>query len=119
MAGEFIFRFPDMEPVIKEAQKNKCQLMLVKDQGLYFMPQKGERNAKGRIVNIAYAEGFNPDKVEFENWYDTLRDEIGGSDFAEYFDSSATAFGVALEEKLDIKVVITETDLTLDIIEKP
>lgn len=118
MAGEFIFRFPDMEPVIKEAQKNKCQLILVKDQGLYFMPQEGERNASGRYVNIAYAEGFNPDKVEFDSWYDTLRDAIGGDDFGEYFDSSANIFQVVLKERLDLKATITETHVILDVIEK-
>lgn len=118
MAGTFIFRFKDMKPVIKEAQKNKCKLILVKDQGLYFMPEVGERDANGRYINIAYAEGFNPDKVEFDDWYDALVDGAGGDDFGEYMDSSAEVFTYALKQKLDIKVIFTETHYVVDVIEK-
>lgn len=41
------FRGKDLRPVLNEAIANKCKIILVKDQGVYFLAERGERRADG------------------------------------------------------------------------
>lgn len=40
---------------------NQCRAILVKDHGVYFLAERGERRPDGRQKTIAYAAGCNPD----------------------------------------------------------
>lgn len=55
------FKGSDLRPVLAEAVVNQCRVILVKDQGVYFLAERGERRPDGRQKLIAYALGCNPD----------------------------------------------------------
>jgi hypothetical protein len=72
-----------------EEETPQPALFFVHDQGVYVMsngqpadlvedPQYG-----GQRNYVAYAEGCNPNIGEFDDWYGTSRDLVGGDDFAE------------------------------------
>ena len=55
------FKGTELRPVLAEAAANQCRVILVKDQGVYFMAEHGESRPDGRRKTIAYAVGCNPD----------------------------------------------------------
>ncbi|KOA96306.1 hypothetical protein AE921_20475, partial [Xanthomonas arboricola] len=91
------FKGSDLRPVLTEAIANQCRVILVKDQGVYFLAEHGERRPGGRVKLLAYAVGCNPDTDPFDNWWELARDELGGDDFAEYFDPKDGVFRAALK----------------------
>ncbi|EBC2122739.1 DUF3085 domain-containing protein [Salmonella enterica] len=76
------FSAKDLKPVLQEARKNHCGVVLVKDHGVYIMSEIGELTSRGR--KVAYAKGCHPDKDEA--WWETARAEVGGDDFCETID---------------------------------
>ncbi|KFK91753.1 DUF3085 domain-containing protein [Serratia sp. Ag2] len=108
-----LFKGSDLKPVIAEALANQCQLILVKDQGVYWLSQKGERLPSGRQKHIAYAVGCNPDVDPFDNWWEVARAEFGGDDFGEWFDSTDALFKRILHDGWDLEVSATSTEITL------
>ncbi len=53
------FKGADLRPVLTEAEANKCRVVLVKDHGVYFLAERGERTPEGRQKLLAYAIGCN------------------------------------------------------------
>ena len=100
----FVFNAKDLIPVINEARKKKCPILLVKDQGVYFISEKRDQNPDEKCKNIAYAQGCNPDVDDFDNWWNKARNELGGDDFAQSFDSGAKCFSFVLQKKCDLYV---------------
>jgi hypothetical protein len=49
------FKGTELRPVLAEAVANQCRVILVKDQGVYFLAERGERRPDGRQKTIAYA----------------------------------------------------------------
>lgn len=43
-----LFKGSDLKPVLAEAIANQCSIVLVKDQGVYWLAERGERQANGR-----------------------------------------------------------------------
>src|SRR3546814_3248859 len=62
------FKGTELRPVLAEAVANQCRVILVKDQGVYFLAECGERRPDGRQKAIAYAAGCNPDVDAFDYW---------------------------------------------------
>ena len=62
------FKGTELRPVLAEAVANQCRVILVKDQGVYFLAERGERRPDGRQKTIAYAAGCNPDVDAFDDW---------------------------------------------------
>jgi len=108
------FKNADIRPVLAEAQSNQCSLLLVKDQGVYFMSERGERRPDKRRKLIAYAVGCNPDVDPFESWWDLGRDELGGDDFAETFSPKGRVFQHILNSNDDLKLSANPTTLYLE-----
>ena len=108
-----MFHAAELAPVILEAHRNQCPLLLVKDNGLYFMAEKGELNPDTGRRLVAYAEGFDPDKADFDDWYDTLRDICGGDDFAETIESDTPLMNLVLNMHVNIRVEFTEQTLAI------
>jgi hypothetical protein len=108
------FRGSDLRPVLNEAKENRCHVILVKDLGVYFMSERGERDANGRYIRIAYAVGCNPDVDEFDSWWSLSRTELGGDDIGEYFDVREKVFGRILRGTEDLIVRATRDHLTLE-----
>jgi hypothetical protein len=57
-------------------------LQFVHDQGLYLMSNGIPGEPIGE--NVVYAEGFDPSKVEFDQWWEGARAVVGGDDFVEF-----------------------------------
>ena len=108
-----IFTAAALRPVIQEARHHQCPLMLVKDSGLYFMAEKGDLNPDSGRRLVAYAEGFDPDKADFDEWYDTLRAICGGDDFAETIDSGTSLMSLVLDMDVNLRVEFTEHSFTI------
>ena len=44
------FKGADLRPVLAEAIANQCRVILVKDHGVYFLAERGERRSDGGII---------------------------------------------------------------------
>ncbi|CAJ3214790.1 DUF3085 domain-containing protein [Burkholderia pseudomallei] len=108
------FTAEDLRPVLLEARAHHCRVVLVKDQGVYFLSEDGARLPTGRREHVAYAVGFNAERDDFEQWYDRARHELGGDDFAEYFDSDNPLFSQVIDNRFDLVVRATQTQLILE-----
>jgi Protein of unknown function (DUF3085) len=108
------FKGSELRPVLAEAKTNNCPILLVKDQGVYFMSDRGERRADGRQKLLAYAIGCNPDVDDFEQWWNLARIELGGDDFGESFDINDPLFSRLLGGNEDLVVRATKTRLYLE-----
>lgn len=108
-----IFKAAALRPVIQEAIQNQCPLLLVKDSGLYFMAEKGELNPDTGRRLVAYADGFDPDKTDFDHWYPSLRAICGGDDFAETIESDTSLMQLVLNMHVNIRVAFTAHSLTI------
>ena len=51
------FKGADLRPVLTEAIANQCRIVLVKDQGVYLLAERGARRPDGRQQLLAYAVG--------------------------------------------------------------
>lgn len=112
------FKNADLRPVLAEAAANQCRIVLVKDQGVYFLAEQGERLPEnGRQKLIAYAVGCNPDVDPFDHWWEQARIELGGDDFAEYFDPQDRVFARIQSSEDDLELTATETHLSLQAVD--
>jgi hypothetical protein len=109
------FTAADLHPVLSEARANGCRIILVKDQGVYMMSEKGARNPDGRQRHLAYAVGCNPDVDDFDQWYERAHAELGGDDFAEYFDVGSLLFCSILDAGADLLIRATRKYLYLEV----
>jgi hypothetical protein len=108
-----LFKGTELRPVLAEAVANQCRVILVKDQGVYFLAERGERRLDGRQKLIAYAVGCNPDVDPFDDWWELARIEFGGDDFGEYLDPQESVFARILHSEDDLGVSATATHLSL------
>ncbi|WP_057725611.1 DUF3085 domain-containing protein [Pseudomonas orientalis] len=99
--------------MLAEAIANQCSIILVKDQGVYWLAERGERQANGRQKLIAYAVGCNPDVDAFDDWWALARNELGDDDFGEHFDPQSEAFTRIVNGEDDLELAATATHLTL------
>jgi hypothetical protein len=108
------FKGNDLRPVLAEAKANRSRVILVKDQGVYFMSDKGENNAEGRRKLLAYAVGCNPEVDDFDQWWDLARNELGGDDFGEFLNVNEPVFTRILESDDDLLIHATPSELHLE-----
>lgn len=108
------FRNADLRPVLAEAVANKCGISLAKDEGVYFIADRGERTPEGRCKLIAYAVDCNPDVDPFDTWWETARAELGGDDFVERFNVQDGVFQHILNSVDDLQISATETHLSIE-----
>lgn len=111
------FKNADLRPVLAEAAANQCRVVLVKDQGVYFLAERGERRPDGRQKLIAYAVDCHPDTDPFDAWWERARVELGGDDFAEHFDPQDGVFVRIRSSEDDLELSATETHLSLQPVE--
>lgn len=107
------FKGTDLRPVLSEAIANRCRVILVKDQGVYFLAEHGAHHPNGSQVLVAYAVGCNPDTDPFDDWWELARSELGGDDFGEFFDSKSTVFARILHSDDDLELSATDTHLSV------
>ncbi|KMW74171.1 hypothetical protein TI10_08130 [Photorhabdus luminescens subsp. luminescens] len=102
-----LFKAKDLKPVLQEAIAHQCDVLLVKDQGIYIMSDIGSMQ-NGKYL-VAYACGYHPEKDE--GWYERAREESGGDDFAEKLGFSISTLNRLLNDKCDLKVALTATQI--------
>ena len=107
------FKGSDLRPVLAEAVSNQCQVILVKDHGVYFMAERGERLPNGSQRTLAYAVGCNPGVDPFDDWWALAHAECGGDDFGEFFDVKDGVFSRILNSEDDLEVTPTATRVSL------
>lgn len=107
------FKGADLRSVLVEALANKCRVVLVKNDGVYWFSERGERLTRDRPKLLAYAIGCNPDIDPINDWYDLACAELGGGDFAEPFHLNHGVFSRILDSHDDLELVATATQLTL------
>lgn len=112
-----LFKGSDLRPVLAEAIANQCRVILVKDQGVYWLAEHGERRPDGRQKLIAYAIGCNPDVDPFDDWWELARTELGGDDFGEHFELNERVFTRILNSEDDLQLSATPTHLTLQAVD--
>lgn len=110
------FKGADLRPVLAEAEAKKCRVVLVKDHGVYFLAEHGERTPEGRQKLLAYAIGCNPEIDPFDNWWEIARTELGGDDFAEHFELRDSVFTRILSSEDDLELSATSTQLFLQVV---
>ena len=110
------FKGADLRPVLAEAVANQCRVILVKDQGVYFLAERGERRPDGRQKIIAYAVGCNPDVDPFDDWWTLANAEFGGDDFGEFLEAQDGVFARILHSEDDLEVSATATHLSLQVV---
>ncbi|ASN01339.1 DUF3085 domain-containing protein [Xanthomonas citri] len=108
------FKGADLRPVLAEAAAKKCRVILVKDQGVYFLSEHGERTPEGRQKLLAYAVGCNPDIDPFDDWWDLALTELGGDDFAEFFELQDGVFSRILTSNDDLELSATPTHMSFE-----
>lgn len=108
------FKGADLRPVLAEAAAKKCRIILVKDHGVYFLSEHGERTPEGRQKLLAYAVGCNPDIDPFDDWWELARTELGGDDFAEFLEPQDGVFKRILNSEDDLELSATPTHLSLE-----
>ena len=109
------FKGSDLRPVLAEAVANQCRVVLAKDQGVYFLAERGERRPDGRMKLLAYAVGCNPDTDPFDDWWELAHAELGGDDFGEFFDSKEGVFAGILHSTDDLMLSASTTHLSLKV----
>lgn len=107
------FKGADLRPVLAEAVANQCQIILAKDQGVYFLAERGERTPEGSQKLLAYAIGCNPNIDPFDGWWELAHRELGGDDFGEFFDPKEGVLAHILNSEDNLEVSATSTHLTL------
>ncbi|WP_409364573.1 DUF3085 domain-containing protein [Burkholderia sp. Bp9012] len=110
------FKNADMRRVLVDALAKQCEIFLVKDRGVYFMPARGERLPNGSTKHLAYAVGCNPAIDPFEQWYDLAHREMGGDDSAESFDPTSALFTRILTGRDDLVVSATIDEFVLELV---
>ena len=107
------FSSSDLHHVLAEAIANDCRVILVKDHGVYFMSERGERRPDGHRKRIAYALGCNPYVDDFDAWWPLANAECGGDDFGECLDPRAGIFTLILRGGHDLTMSFSATHFSL------
>lgn len=107
---EFIAQ--DIITVINEAQKNKCDIFVAKDHGVYLMSEKCDFSKElGRRKNLAFAKGCNP--YVDEDWYDLAESEAGGDDFFELISANDPIMEKICERECSLFISFAEDGFSL------
>jgi hypothetical protein len=87
-------------------------LLFVHDRGVYLMSNGIPRDSEGVSSgsHVAYAEGCSPNVDDFDDWYGTSRDLVGGDDFVEVIPINAEHLA-ACDEYAEFEVVLSESAL--------
>jgi hypothetical protein len=79
--------FASWDDLVQEAKASgfspEPALQFVKDQGIYLMSNGSPQFDADDPNRVIYAEGFDPSKNEFGEWWEGAREIVGGDDFVE------------------------------------
>ncbi|EAO9608726.1 DUF3085 domain-containing protein [Salmonella enterica] len=78
-----------------------------------MMSEEGATDETGRHLILSYAEGFNPEQRDFDEWYYELHDTCGGDDFGETISAPNMVFHRVLQYREDLEVAFTPTQYAM------
>ncbi|EBD3740136.1 DUF3085 domain-containing protein [Salmonella enterica] len=78
-----------------------------------MMSEEGATDETGRHLILSYAEGFNPEQRDFDEWYYELHDTCGGDDFGETISAPNMVFHRVLQYREDLEVALTPTQYAM------
>jgi len=110
------FKGSDLRLVLAEAVANQCDMVLAKNQGVYFLAEHGERRPDGRAKLLAYAIGCNPETDPLDDWCELARSELGSDDFRWHFDPDHEVFAHILDSTDDLMLSVAGVLLILEAI---
>lgn len=123
--GAPIDGWPDSKNV--DTTKVPAGLWLVGDQGVYLMSNgtPGDRisvegdGGPGRERHfVAYAAECNPDKLEFDDWWDAKNRIFGGDDGSDYLPLSMFEKVLGLDDDAKVKIKLTASKISV-VIDEP
>ena len=102
-----------------EEKRARAKLVLVKDRGIYLMSSGRDNIPEGGKIPVAYAEGFDPERVGDDGeLHDRCRAAVGGDDFCE--EVPLSWLDVAQEHKSpDFRIRVTRDQFALQVPPKP
>ena len=83
---------------------------LVGDEGVYLM-QNGKSIGDGRQP-LVFAEQCNPEKMDFEDWWENKRASFGGDDGVEFIEADHIRKAVAAKADLEIDLTPQEMKIS-------
>ncbi|HAV1239897.1 TPA: DUF3085 domain-containing protein [Salmonella enterica] len=114
-----IFKAETLIPVIKEAIRDNCNVCFVKNHGLFMTSEEGDNGYDE--WNISYAEGFDPNQYERDEWYklqDALYGICGPGACVGRISVDHAALRHVLEHKTDLEVKLIPVQFGLRAIEE-
>jgi hypothetical protein len=110
MNNKICFKGKKTLDVITHARQQGCDLLLVKDEGVYLMAA-ARANGKRQVV---YAEGLDPTKRDSGAVFDDACRLCGGDDFMERIPSDDSTFDHLLEKQGHLEFLITPTEFCME-----
>ena len=113
-----IFTQKELQPVLADMQQHDCAMLLVKDEGVYVMSEKGALSdtPAGVRRTVAYASGLGPtDLPDRGALFDASVAAVGVDDFAETLPLSALVLSTLRQGGHDLVIEVTATHLRLDL----
>lgn len=108
MSGTLTWPINDaFKAMVALAEHQNEDILFVKDQGVYLMARGLTENA------VVYAQGFNPETDDFDDWYDTARDICGGDDFAETIPLATFQMIAGNKHMKKMEISISETHMNI------
>lgn len=86
-------------------------LMLVGDQGVYFMSNAKDDRPVGVKRDVAYALEINPTKVAFDDWWDAKNHSFGGDDGVEFVTIETIEAWLAGQSGKHLRLELTPTSM--------
>jgi hypothetical protein len=83
-------------------------LWLVGDQGVYLMSNAAERNEQ-----VAYADQSNPEKMDFDEWWNAKQDIFGADDGVEFLSIEGLRRGLNPGGKITLEISSQEISIEL------
>ncbi|CAI2017292.1 Protein of uncharacterised function (DUF3085) [Serratia entomophila] len=109
MNNKICFKGKKTLDVITHAREQGCDLLLVKDEGVYLM---AAARANGKLL-LAYAEGLDPTMRDSGDVFDDACRLCGGDDFMGRIPSGDSTFDHLLENQGHLEFLITQTEFCM------
>nr|WP_241390622.1 DUF3085 domain-containing protein [Serratia proteamaculans]ULG17728.1 hypothetical protein F28p_00058 [Serratia proteamaculans] len=109
MNNKICFKGKKTFEVITQARQQGCDVLLVKDEGVYLM---AAARTKGKRL-LAYAEGLDPTIRDSGDVFDDACRLCGEDDFMERLPSNDPTFDHLLEKQGHLEFLITQTEFCM------
>jgi hypothetical protein len=111
MSGMLSWTIDDaFKAMVNQAVSQKAKICFVKDHGVYLMSFGKKLATDNKVV---YANGFDPNKEDFDTWYDKAHRTCGGDDFREELDTAFFQKIIGGNAKT-FKIKLTTTKMTME-----